>query len=382
MAKTTERLTALRVQRERRPGKHPDGNGLFLYISNTGSRSWVLRYMLHRRRHDLGLGSVVDVSLADARRKAREARSLKADGIDPLATKHASRAAARAAEAKAVTFAECADAYIGARRAGWRNTQHAKQWRQSMDAYVLPTIGTLPAAAIDTALVLRVLQPIWETKTETATRVRNRIELVLDWARARGYRDAENPARWKGHLDHLLPNSSKVVQVKHHPALPYGDLTAFMSQLRLQEGIGARALEFLILTVARSGEVRFATGIEFDTGAAVWTIPASRMKSGREHRVPLSPPALMLVETVCARISANAMVRALSKLRSGLTVHGFRSTFRDWSAEQTSYPSEIVELCLAHTVGSAVERAYRRTDLFDKRRALMDEWAQFCGKAA
>jgi integrase len=376
-----DRLTALKVQRERRPGMHPDGRGLYLRISKTGGRSWVLRYMLDHKRHDIGLGSALDVSLAEAREKARDARKLKANGVDPLATKRASRAAARASEAKTVTFGHCADSYLTAHRAGWRSVKYATQWREALDAHVLPTLGALPVGAIDTALVLRVLEPLWSTTTETASKLRGRIEAVLDFAKVRGFRDGDNPARWRGHLDKLLSRPSKVKRKEHHPALPYSDLPAFMIELRQRHDAGARALEFTILTAARSGEVLGATTAEFDKAAAIWAVPAARMKGGREHRVPLSVPALALVDDAVSITALNAMGRTLSKLRPGLTVHGFRSTFRDWCAEQTNFPREIAELALAHTVGSEVERAYRRTDLFDKRRELMDGWADFCGGA-
>jgi integrase len=373
-----DRLTALRVQREKRPGRHPDGRGLFLCIGKSGARSWVLRFMLNGKSRDMGLGSAHDVTLAEARGKAASARKLKADGIDPVATKHASRAAARTAQAKAVTFGQCADAYLAAHRGGWRSVVHAEQWRQSIADYSLPVLGALPVAAIDTALVLKVLEPLWSTKTATASRVRNRVELILDWAKARGYRDGENPARWRGHLDKLLPAPTKVQRKTHHAALPHADLPAFVAELRAHKGHTARALEFVILTAARTGEVRGATAAEFDMAAAVWTIPAPRMKSGKEHRVPLSAPALALVDAAVALTSRVTMSKLVAKLRPGLTVHGFRSTFRDWAAETTNFPREIAELALAHTVGSEVERAYRRSDLFDRRRQLMNEWAAYC----
>jgi integrase len=338
----------------------------------------MLRFMLNGKSHDMGLGSALDVTLAEARAKAAHARKLKADGIDPLATKRASRAAARAAEVKAVTFGECAHSYLAAHRGGWRSVVHAEQWRQSIADYAFPFLGALPVASVDTALVLRVIEPIWSTKTATASRVRNRVELILDWAKARGYRDGENPARWRGHLDKLLPAPTKVQRKTHHAALPYAELPAFMAELRAHEGNAARALEFVILTAARTGEVRFATTAEFDKAAAVWTIPASRMKSGKEHRVPLSAPALALVDDAINLMSRVIMSKLMAKLRPGITVHGFRSTFRDWAAERTNFPREIAELALAHAVGSEVERAYRRTDLFDKRRELMTAWATYC----
>jgi integrase len=326
----------------------------------------------------MGLGSADDVSLADARRKAREARSLKAEGVDPLGAKRAHRAAAREAGAKAVTFKDAATSYIAAHRSGWRSVKHATQWQQSLADYMLPVIGPLPVAAIDTALVLKVLEPIWGTKTETASRVRSRIEATLDWAKVRGYRDGENPARWRGHLDKLLPKPSKVNREDHHPALPYAEMPRFMAELRSREDAGARALEFLILVAARSGEVRLAKAAEFDRASAVWTVPASHMKTNREHRIPLSPAALALVNDAIAYTAKNTMRKLLAKMRPAVTVHGFRSTFRDWCGECTAFPREIAEAALAHVTGNAVERAYARSDLLDKRRELMNAWGTYC----
>jgi integrase len=334
--------------------------------------------MLHGRRHDLGLGSLDAVTLAQARDKAREARALCAAGVDPVGAKRASRAAARTAEAKTVTFKDAASVYIAAHRAGWRSVQYAAQWEQALVDHAFPVIGSLPVAAIDTSLVLKVLEPLWATKTVTANRVRGRIESVLDWAKVRGFRDGENPARWKGHLDHLLPAKSKVRRIEHHAAMPYGDLPAFIAELRGRNDAGARALEFLILTAARSGEVRLAAAAEFDLTASVWTVPAAHMKGNREHRVPLSAPALALVDTACAYAAKNSMAKLLTRMRPGLTVHGFRSTFRDWAAEQTNFSNEVVEMALAHAIPSAVEAAYRRGDLFEKRRRLMQAWADYC----
>jgi integrase len=334
--------------------------------------------MLDGKRHDLGLGSAHDVTLAEAREKATRARKLRADGIDPLASKRASRATARAAQAKTVTFADCAARYIAANRSGWRSPKHAVDWQQSLSDHAFPVIGELPVSEVDTTFVVRILEPIWSTHTVTASRVRSRIELVLDWARVRGYREGENPARWRGHIAAILPKPVKVNRETHHAALAYRDLPAFMAELRQRHDAGARALEFLILTAARSGEVRLATGEEFDREGAVWAVPDDHMKGGREHRVPLSAPALTLIDDAVAYTAKNTMRKVLAKLRPGTTVHGFRSTFRDWAAECTNFPREIAELALAHTVGSEVERAYRRSDLFDKRRALMDEWSAYC----
>jgi integrase len=370
-------LSALKVQREKRPGMQPDGYGLYLRISESGARSWVLRYTLHGRRHDIGLGSAHDVSLTQARERAHLARELKARGIDPLGAKRAHIATARAAEAKAVTFKDAAAAYIASKRAGWRSVQHAAQWQQSISDYVLPVIGDLPVSAIDMALVLKVLQPIWETKTETASRVRNRIELVLDWATVSGYREGDNPARWRGRLDKILPTPSKVHRKEHHDALPYREVPAFMAELYQRKGNTYRALTFTVLTAVRTNEVCLTTAADFDLSAATWTISGDRMKGGREHRVPLSAPALALVDDAIAYTSKDAMGKVIKNLRP-VTVHGFRSSFRDGAAEQTSFPGEVVEMALAHAIPNAVEAAYRRGDLFEKRKQLMDEWAAFC----
>jgi integrase len=329
--------------------------------------------MLDNKRHDVGLGSALDVTLAEARQKATNARKLKADGIDPLATKRASKAAARTAEVRAMTFGQCVDAYVTAHRAGWRSVRYATQWRQALADHALPIIGPLSVAS--------VLEPIWSTTTTTASRVRGRIEAVLDWAKVRGYRDGENPARWRGHIDKLLSKPSKVKKREHHPALPYAEMPRFMSELRQRQDAGARALEFTILTAARSGEVRLATAAEFDGAGDVWTVPAGHMKGNREHRVPLSAPALALVDSAVAYTAKNSMAKTLTKLRPGMTVHGFRSSFHDWASEQTNTPNEVIEMALAHSISSAVEAAYRRGDLFDKRRALMTEWAAYCGGA-
>jgi integrase len=378
MAHLVDRLTALRVQREKRPGMHGDGKGLYLHVGESGTKSWIFRYQLDGRRHEVGLGSAYDVPLVEARQKARDARRLKGDGIDPLASKRASRAARRAAQAAAVTFAHCAEAFMVAKRAEWRSPVHAQQWRQSLRDYVFPVIGALPVAAIDTPHVLKVLQPIWETKNETATRVRNRIELILDFAKASGFREGvTNPAAWRGHLDHLLSKPAKVQRKTHYAALPYRDVPQFMSELRQRKGIGARALEFLILTAARSTEVIASTPAEFN--GDIWTVPGDRMKSGKEHRAPLALPAIALVGAVSGHVPPKAMGVLLSRMRPGVMVHGFRATFSTWAAESTSFPNHVIEQALAHSIGNAVEAAYRRTDLLDKRRELMTAWADFCG---
>ncbi len=334
----------------------------------------------------MGLGPLHTVKLAEARESAREARKLVLEGIDPIEARNAKRAEARLAAATAMTFEQCAEAYIAAHKAGWKNSKHAAQWPSTLKTYAYPVFGSLPVQAIDTGLIMKAIEPIWQAKPETASRVRGRIESVLDWAKVRGYRDGENPARWKGHLDCLLPARSKVAAVDHHAALPYGEMGEFVAALREHEGIAARTLEFLILTAARTGEVIGATWAEIDLEQRLWTIPGSRMKAGREHRVPLSDPAVSILEKLTDRnkdrpfaISNMAMNMLLRRMgKNGLTVHGFRSSFRDWAAECTHFPAEVAEMALAHAVGDKVEAAYRRGDLFLKRRQLMDAWAKHC----
>jgi integrase len=315
-------------------------------------------------------------------------------GLDPVEQRQARRATTALADAKAMTFDACRDACVASHRAGWRSAKHAKQWVTTLATYVTPVFGHLPVAVVDTGLVLRVLEPMWATKSKTASRVRGRIEAVLDWAKARGYRAGENPARWRGHLDQLLPRTSKVRAVRHHPALPYDAVPAFMGELSQHRSISARMLEFTILTAARTSEVRFMRWCEVDTARTVWTVPASRMKGGREHRVPLTPRALAILAGlprdgayVFQRngrpLSDVAMLDMLARMgRADLTVHGFRSTFRTWSAERTNFPHDAIEMSLAHIVGDETERAYQRGDLFEKRRRLMMTWAGYCSEPA
>jgi integrase len=392
MARIIERLTALQVSRARQ-GKHHDGGGLYLIIHKGGSRSWAFRYGPQGRRY-LGLGPTHTITLAAARERARACREMLLDGRDPIVE----RQERKAAGAKVVTFAEAVERYVASNRAAW-GAEHAKDWNGSVATYVLPVLGAVPVHAVDTALVLKVLEPVWQVKTVTATRVRGRIESILDWAKARGYRTGENPARWDGHLDQILPAPTKVATVKHHAALPYADVGAFMSKLRARAGVAARTLEFVVLTAARLGEALGAEWDEVDLRTGTWTIPGNRMKGGREHRVPLSPAAAALLKQMAAirtsdfvfpgarrgRAVGESSVLTLAKdvaNDKAVTVHGFRSTFRKWAAEQTNFAPEICEQALAHNVGTEVERVYTRTDLFDKRRRLMDAWAGFCAKPA
>ena len=404
------KLTALAVTRAKERGTYGDGGGLYLQIARGGTKSWILRYKRDGKTRHLGLGPLTVVSLREARQRAVDARRLLLDGHDPIERKSALRNAEKLNAIGTMSFDACAAAYIEAHRAEWRSAKHANDWVYSLKTYASPVLGTLPVRAITTALVMRVVEPLWMTKSETASRVRGRIEAILDWAKVRGYRDGENPARLKGHLDHLLPDRKKVRKVEHYAALPYADLPAFMSELRRQGDVrtkaaegadkvrsstAARALEFLILTAARSGELRKAKWSEID--GSIWCIPASHTKTHIEHRVPLSQRALEILASlpqlndfifpghhIGQGLGGDAMIEVLRgidtspQLRGGVTVHGFRSTFRDWAAEQTAFPNEVCEPVLAHVVNSKVEAAYRRGDLFEKRTRLMEAWAAYC----
>jgi len=399
MAKEIERLSALAVARASKPGLYPDGAGLYLRIGRGGNKAWAFRFMLDGKAREMGLGSLKKVSLAAARKKAIDARLMLSEGKDPLAHRRDAQAKRAAAEklaaASSITFDDCAEAYIRAHEASWRNPKHRQQWRNTLTTYVSPVFGRVSVQHVDISLVIKVLEPIWNEKTETASRVRGRIEVILDWAKVRGYRTGENPARWRGHLDHLLPARSKVRRVKHHAALPYVEISAFMKELREMSGVGAAALEFLILTASRTGEVIGARRSEMDFRARNWVVPAERMKGDREHRIPLSPAAIAVLRRMegdsdsylfpgrdgNTSLSDMALLMVLARMNRGvITAHGFRSTFRDWAAERTNFPSEVVEMALAHAVESKTEAAYRRTDLFEKRRRLMDAWAEDRGK--
>ena len=391
-------MTALSVGRLKAPGLHYVGEvaGLALRVSSTGAKSWILRVTIAGKRCDMGLGGYPDATMGDARRRARELREQIDNGGDPIRERQEARAVLLASRRKALTFAQCVDAYLQAHGDGWRNPKHRQQWRNTLADYAGPILGALDVAQIDTGHVLKVLQPIWSEKTETASRLRGRIESVLSWATTAGYRTGDNPARWRGHLQNLLAMPTKIQKTEHFPALAYREMGEFMANLATRAGTGARALEFTILTAARSGEVRGATWAEIDMGAALWSIPGERMKAGKAHVVPLSDAALELLRALprtgelifpgavagrpLSDMSLTAVLRRME--RGDLTVHGFRSTFRDWAAEQTAYPSEVVEMALAHAIGNKVEAAYRRGDLLDKRRRLMADWAKFCGTVA
>lgn len=398
-------LTAAKV-RTAGAGRYGDGAGLYLLVKPDGSRFWVARWVMHGRMREAGLGpagGAAPVPLAEAREKARELRRALREGRDPIAEREAAKVAAKAAAqdqaVRGVTFRVAADLYIAAHEAGWRNQKHRAQWGATLAAYAYPHFGDMPVAQVATVHVMAALEPIWRGKPETASRVRGRIELVLDYAKARGWRTGENPARWRGHIANMLPKISKLQRVKHLAALPWGEIGDFMAELRDELGMAARALEFAILTAGRTGEVLGAKWGEMDLKAAVWTVPSERMKAARAHRVPLSDAALAVLRLLLPMqdavagdwvfhgtkrgktLSNMAMLMLLRRMgRGDLTAHGFRSAFRDWTAETTVYAREVAEAALAHTVGDKVEAAYRRGDLFEKRRRLMGDWAAFCGR--
>ena len=412
MAKTVAALTAVRVKTEKTPGYHGDGDGLYLQVTEGGAKSWIFRYTFGGRRREMGLGRESGLSLAQAREKASEARKQLGQGQDPIEARKAAEVEAEREAASASTFKQCAEAYIEAHRAGWRNAKHADQWGATLATYAYPLIGGLAVGTIDTMRIMDILQPIWAVKAETASRLRGRIEVILDWASVHGYRSGDNPARWRGHLQALLPAKGKVAKVEHHAALPYRDLPDFFLKLQAQDGVSARALEFAILTAARTGEVLGATWAEFDLDDRVWVVPAVRMKGGKEHRVPLSEAALVLLRKRHAvreggyvfagqlprkrrpaqpaadsplgnPLSSMAMLMVLRRMKRGdLTVHGFRSTFRDWVAEQTDFANEVAEMALAHAVGDKVEAAYRRGSMFEKRQQLAEAWGRHCTAGA
>jgi integrase len=383
------------------PGRYADGGGLNLVVKPTGARSWIFRYMLRGISREMGLGPAAGsdaVSLADARELARAHRAELKAGKDPLLERNrkAAEAAAQiqAAAVAGTSFEAEAARYIAANRHSWRNPKHRQQWENTLSAYVYPVIGKMPVAEVGKAHVLQVIEPIWRDKPETASRIRGRIETILDAATARDLRTGENPARWRGHLAHILPKRTRLSR-GHHKAMAYGDVPTFVSKLRTRRAMAALALEFVILTAARSGEVVGATWGEIDLIRKVWTIPAHRMKAAKEHRVPLSPRAVEILEAMRqpeaveadfvfageggGKLSAMAMAMLLRRMGIDATVHGFRSSFRDWASECTAFAHEVAEMALAHTVESKVERAYRRGDLFEKRARLMSDWAVYCG---
>ncbi|CAN5391096.1 site-specific integrase [soil metagenome] len=390
--RTLNRLSAVDLKNKTERGYYADGGGLYFRVSEFDTRSWAFRFSHVGKAREMGLGPFPDVSLKEARERAAEARKLLRDGIDPISQRRAAKSATAADNAAALTFEQCAAAYIAAKEHEWKSAKHGEQWRNTLATYAFPTIGKILVRDVALPHVKQILEPIWTKKTETATRLRGRLESVLDYATANGYRTGENPARWRGHLDKLLATPSKVKKVEHHAALPYTDIGSFMVDLKQQPGMGARALEFTILTAARSGEVRGAIWPEFDLGAAVWTIPAGRMKAGKEHRIPLSDSAVQLLRELprvdeCELVffsmknkplSDMTLTAVLRRMDLPITAHGFRSTFRDWAGETTAYPREVIEHALAHQLKDKAEAAYARGTLFEKRRRLMADWAKYC----
>jgi integrase len=388
------KLSAMSVSKLTSPGNYGDGGGLWLQVSGSGSKSWTFRYTLAGRAREMGLGPLHTVSLSMAREKALQCRRLVAAGTDPIAARDAAKTALALSAARHRTFDQCAAAYIKAHRGSWKSAKHAAQWQSTQAAYASPVFGSLSVADIDTELVVRALRSIWESRTETATRLRGRIECILDWATVSEYRQGDNPARWRGHLENLLADPNKIAPVKNRPALPWPELGSFMAELSKQEGVAPRAVEFTILTACRSGEVRGACWAEFDLDAKLWIIPGERMKAGKEHRVPLSSAALRLLAAIPRHgpivfpgrrkgspLSDMSLTEVLRRMgRRDITVHGFRSTFRDWCAEGpgNSFSREVCEHALAHSLPDRVEAAYRRGDLLEKRIVLMQAWADYC----
>ncbi|WP_428506807.1 tyrosine-type recombinase/integrase [Roseateles sp.] len=398
MARKAKELAPLSVGRLNQKGRHAVGGvaGLYLYVGESGSRSWVLRVMVGSKRRHIGLGGFPDVSLAQAKERARKARDEIAQGIDPIVRKREAASQLRAKQAIAITFQTAAEAYLTAHGDTWKSAKHRSQWTGSLKNYVYPVIGDLQVQDVGQEHILKILEPIWKNKTETASRLRGRLEAVLDWTTVRKYRTGDNPARWKGHLDKLLAAPGKIQKVEHFRALPIDTMPEFMRDLRQREGTAARALEFTILTAARSGEARGATWAEIDKSSKVWTIPAERMKAGKQHRVPLTDGALFLIESMPridgsefifsaprgGQLSDMALTQLLRRMGANAVPHGFRSTFRDWAGERTNHPREVAEQALAHVLENKVEAAYRRGDALEKRRTLMSDWELFLRKQA
>jgi integrase len=391
------KLTAKRIARLlKAPGRYPDGDNLYFRVSSPGNASWLLRYARDGRERMLGLGPLHTVTLAEARIRAKAARQQLLDGVDPIDQKRAQKAERALEAAKAITFSEAAQSYYDQHEKKWKNPRHRDQWISTLQTYCFPRIGNLPVSAIDTGLVLKCIEPHWQDKTETMSRVRGRIESVLDWCKVRGYRTGDNPAKWKGHLKEVLPARDQIAKPNHHPALPFGEIGGFLTKLRTRDAVAAKALEFLILTAARTGEVIGAKWGEIDFAKKEWTIPEGRMKGGRQHRVPLSNRVIEILSEVPREednphvfigprtgsgLSSMAMTAVLKRMGHGdITVHGFRSTFKDWADECTNTPIHVTQMALAHAIGDKTEAAYRRGDLAKKRKVLMDTWAAFCAK--
>jgi len=396
MPKKANELSPLEIKRITKPGRHAVGHisGLQLVVKDTGTKSWILRTTVGKKRRAFGLGGFPEISLAQARERARDIKEMIRQGIDPIEQRKATKRALRKAQDGLITFAEAAARCHRKKVSEFKNDKHAKQWINSIKTYAFPLIGYMPVAEVELQHILKVLEPIWQIKTETASRLRQRIEQVLTWATVSGYRAGDNPARWKGHLDAILPKPSKIKKVKHFRALPWQNIGEFMTALRSRKGIAARCLEFIIMTAARYGEARFAVWDEIDLKNKTWTIPESRMKAQKKHIVPLADDAIRLLKKLPrfegsdyiftaakgGALSDMAVSMVCRRMKVDAVPHGFRSTFRDWAAESTNFPREVAEMALAHTIESAVEAAYRRGNLFEKRRKLMDAWASFYNK--
>ena len=394
MAKKINKLTSLKIKQLKAPGWYPDGLGLYLQVSPSGSKSWVYRYKSSTKERRFGLGAYPTISLLMARESADKCRKLRAKGIDPIEYKKQQERQKQLERAKSISFKECATRYIESHKSGWKNKKHQSQWTNTLENYAHPIMGHLPVQDISTNHVMQVLEPIWYTKTETASRIRSRIENILDWAKVKTYRTGENPALWRGHLDKLLPKQSKVQKVKHHPALPYTEQPNFYKLLRNKNTIAAKALTFIILTVSRTNEALEAKWDEFNFDTAIWTIPKERMKSGTEHRVPLANETINLLDELKkysrednylfpgqqeGRFISDTTIRKGNVYKDyNFVTHGFRSTFRDWCAETTNFPERLAEAALAHKIQNATQAAYERGDKIEKRRKLMEAWANYC----
>lgn len=393
MPKIARELSALEVNRLKAPGLVSVGGvpGLSLQISPSGSRSWILRVQIGSKRRDMGLGPYPGVTLAQAREKARQAREKIDQGHDPILERERAQSVLRALQASAITFEAAARAFMEMKSAEWTNPKHAAQWIATLETYAYPVLGRMHVADVKQAHILEVLRPIWKIKTETASRLRGRIERILDWARVQGYCSGENPARWRGHMDTLLQTPGKVAKVEHHSAVPVDDAHSFYVELQKREGLAARALELALLTAARSGEVRGSTWAEFDLEKSLWIVPAERMKAKKEHRVPLSKAAVQVLKSLPrlddspyvfpaprgGKLSDMALTAVMRRMGLVYVPHGLRSTFRDWVAEKTSYPRDLAEKALAHTLADAVEAAYQRGDMLERRREMMEAWVKF-----
>ena len=393
MPRKAAELPPLSINRLKEPGLWAVGGvaGLYLHVNARGARSWILRVVVGDKRRDMGLGGYPDIGVADARQKAREARLKIEQGVDPILLRKQAKSELMALQATDKTFEQAAGEYIKIHADSWSNDKHRKQWESTLAAYAFPVVGKLSLRHIRQEHILKILEPIWTTKTETATRVRGRIESILDWAKVKGLRTGENPAAWKGHLDHMLPAPTRLKKIEHLTAVPVREMPGFMVKLRQAAGIAAQALEFLILTAARSGEVRGITWEEVSLDDALWIVPAERMKMKKEHRVPLSNRAVDILKSQ-PRIDGNPLVfpaprgsqmsdatmsAVLKRMNVDATVHGFRSSFRDWCGDYTNYPRDLAEQCLAHGADDPVEAAYRRGDALERRREIMNEWSKF-----